>query len=139
MSKATGRDRLAWPGAKEAIMTDAKRTIWETYASAWKAAAADDKLAALRASVEPACVYRDPLTTAAGHGPLVDTMLGFHQQMPGAHFVTTYFLAHHDRSMARWNMVDGAGQVVGDGVSFGEYSDRGLLVAMTGFFEAAVP
>ncbi len=49
--------------------------------------------------------------------------------------MTTYFLEHHGRSIARWNMVDGEGAVLGDGISYGEYGDDGKLVAMTGFFE----
>ena len=33
------------------------------------------------------------------------------------------------------NMVDGSGQVIGEGVSYGRYNDQNRLVAMTGFFE----
>ena len=62
-------------------------------------------------------------------------MLGFHQQVPGGHFATTYFLAHHDVSIAKWNMVNGDGTIIGDGVSYGHYNEEGALVAMTGFFE----
>ena len=114
---------------------DARRVTWETYVSAWKERTAEAKLAALREVVEPGCRYKDPLTSAEGHRALVDYMLGFHEQVPGGHFVTTYFLAHHDRSIAKWNMVDGAGHVIGDGVSYGEYNADGKLVAMTGFFD----
>jgi SnoaL-like domain len=114
---------------------DAKRSTWETYAAAWKHAAAADKTAALAASAAPTCVYRDPLTQTEGHQPLVAYMLGFHQQIPGGHFETTYFLSHHDRSIAKWNMRDGAGAIVGQGVSYGEYGGDGKLLAMTGFFD----
>ena len=117
-------------------MTDAKRITWEKYAQAWAVASAEDKLAALRDSVESNCVYRDPLLTAEGHDALVDCMLNFHRQIPGGHFVTTYFQTHHDRSIAKWNMVDGQGKVIGDGISFGEYNDQGRLLTMTGFFES---
>ena len=123
--------------AKEAIVTDEKRIVWERYVAAWKESSMDGKLAALRESVEPNCTYRDPLMVADGHVQLVDYMLNFHQQIPGGHFVTTYFLAHHDRSIAKWNMLDGAGNITGDGATFGEYNERGLLVAMTGFFETS--
>lgn len=112
-----------------------KRLIWERYTTAWKAPSKAAKLAALEGSVDAACTYQDPLAAAAGYEQLVAYMLDFHRQVPGGHFVTTYFQAHHDRSIAKWNMVDGSGRVIGDGVSFGEYSADGRLRTMTGFFE----
>lgn len=116
-------------------MSDSKRTTWETYASAWKAVTAADKHAALRASTVSSCIYRDPLAHTEGHNALVDYMLGFHEQIPGGHFETTYFLDHHDRSIAKWQMKNGADEIVGDGASFGEYDAQGRLISMTGFFE----
>ncbi|MGE0315722.1 MAG: nuclear transport factor 2 family protein [Lautropia sp.] len=115
-------------------MTDAKY-VWETYASAWKAESAEAKSAMLANSVAEDATYRDPLAECHGHQALTDYMLAFHAQVPGGHFRTTYFLAHHDRSIARWDMVDGQGHKIGDGVSYGEYAPDGRLVAMTGFFE----
>ena len=114
---------------------DGKRSTWEAYAAAWKVVGAAAKHAALRGSTDRACVYRDPLVQTEGHEALVAYMLAFHEQMPGGYFETTYFLAHHDRSIAKWNMRNGEDVVVGDGVSYGEYDAGGRLVAMTGFFE----
>jgi hypothetical protein len=111
------------------------RSIWETYVSAWKELSPETKRAALHASTDPQCVYRDPLEQTNGHETLVDYMLHFHQQIPGGFFETTYFLAHHNRSIARWNMRAGDGTILGDGISYGEYSQDGRLVTMTGFFE----
>ena len=116
-------------------MNDRHERTWEAYVSAWRAPSADEKRATLRASVADECEYRDPLIEAKGHEPLIAYMVDFHKQVPGGHFVTTYFLAHHDRSIAKWNMVDGSGTVIGDGTSYGQYRGDGKLVAMTGFFE----
>ncbi|MEK8033803.1 nuclear transport factor 2 family protein [Ideonella sp. DXS29W] len=116
---------------------NAANEVWETYASAWKAEGAEAKRAALTRSVEGGAVYRDPLAECEGHEALIAYMLDFHQQVPGGHFETTYFLAHHGRSVAKWNMRDGQGRKIGDGVSFGEYAASGQLVAMTGFFDVA--
>lgn len=77
-------------------MTNA-RSIWEAYASAWKAAGADAKRTALARSVTADGVYRDPLAECPGHDALIAYMLEFHKQVPGGHFETTYFLAHHGR------------------------------------------
>lgn len=116
-------------------MNSAKQTTWEKYVRAWREGSAEAKAAALEQSVASSCLYQDPITIAKGHRELIAYMLEFHKQVPGGHFVTTTFLAHHDASVAKWNMVNGEGQVIGDGVSFGQYDERGALVAMTGFFE----
>jgi SnoaL-like domain len=109
--------------------------VWEQYAAAWKVAAADEKLALLRGAVSPACVYTDPTTRLEGHDALLEYLLAFHQQVPGGHFVTERFFSHHQRSAARWTMRGAAGEVLGDGISYGEYDDGGRLVRMTGFFD----
>jgi hypothetical protein len=115
------------------------RATWERYAGAWKAASREEKAVALRESVAVGCVYRDPLGIASGHDELIAYMLEFHKQVPGGHFETTYFQAHHGRSIARWNMCDGSGKVIGQGISHGEYDEAGHLIAMTGFFETTTP
>src|SRR5690349_8855772 len=103
----------------EATMTseDGKRATWTTYVTAWNATTRQAKEDALAASVNPRCSYRDPTMAVEGSAALVEAMLGFHRQIPGAHFETTYFLAHHDRSIARWNLLSGDGAVLGDGIS----------------------
>ncbi len=116
-------------------MHTSKQATWENYVSAWKAITEKEKNSALKKCVAAACVYTDPVTIARGHDELVAYMLAFQQQVPGGHFVTTYFLAHHDVSIAKWNMVSGEGAIIGDGVSYGQYNAQGALVAMTGFFE----
>ena len=116
-------------------MTNSFQVTWERYVSAWKATEAEDKALALKDSAHEGCVYRDPITQCEGQQQLLDYMLEFHQQMPGVHFVTTYFLEHHQRSLAKWNMVDNQGNLLSDGASVGEYDSEGKLVAMTGFFE----
>lgn len=112
-----------------------RRTTWETYARAWKEARYEDKRAALAESVSETAVYRDPTSQLEGHDALLQHMVGFHQQVPGGWFETIYFLSHHDRSIARWNMHDQNDAVIGEGISYAEYDRDGKLVAMTGFFE----
>jgi hypothetical protein len=109
--------------------------VWETYASAWKEQTAAAKRAVLARSVASDGVYCDPLAECRGHDALIAYMLEFHKQVPGGHFVTTYFLPHHGRSIAKWNMLSGNGQKIGEGVSYGEYGSDGRLVSMTGFYD----
>jgi hypothetical protein len=115
-------------------MNDPKST-WERYVSAWKATGAEAKRAIVEGTVSSRCVYRDPLTERRGLDDLVAYMIELHHRIPGAHFVTEQFIAHHGRSMARWTMRDAGGGTLGDGVSYGEYDEGGQLVTMAGFFE----
>jgi hypothetical protein len=115
-------------------MNDARQT-WERYVSAWKATEAGDKRALFDGCLSPLCVYRDPQTERRGWDDVLAYMLEFHRQVPGGHFVTDQFVAHHGRSMARWTMRDAAGRILGEGTSYGEYDEDGRLLAMTGFFE----
>lgn len=115
------------------------RSTWETYVSAWKEASATQKQTALAVSVQPGCVYRDPLASTTGYEALVNYMLTFHLQVPGGYFETTWFLAHHGRSIAKWNMRSGDGAILGEGVSYAEYGQDGRLASIAGFFEAPKP
>jgi hypothetical protein len=62
-------------------------------------------------------------------------MLEFQKQVPGGHFVTDSFATHHQKSIAKWTMRGVNAEKLGEGTSYGEYDEQGLLVAMTGFFE----
>lgn len=110
-------------------------TIWETYTSAWKAETAAQKHEIFKHCLAPEAVYTDPLALTKGWGELTEYMLEFHQQIAGGHFVTNYFLAHHDKSIAKWDMLTGDGTKVGEGISYGHYNAEGKLTAMTGFYQ----
>ena len=112
------------------------RARWEAYANIWKLEGAEAKRAACAEHLDRSCVYTDPLTQRQGWDDLVAYMVEFHQQVPGGHFVTREFKAHHGRSVAHWNMVGGDGTVLGEGVSYGEYAEDGKVRIMTGFFDA---
>lgn len=115
------------------------RAVWEQYVAAWKAGAPEAKLALCKECLAPECVYRDPLTEAKGWDELVAYMLEFRKQVPGGYFVTREFMTHHQRSVAKWSMLNGDGVPIGEGVSYGEYNDAARLVTMTGFFETQAP
>ena len=108
---------------------------WEIYTSSWKAASADDKRELFEKSLDTVCQYTDPLAKANGWDELLQYMQDFHRQVPGGYFLTTYFMAHHNKSIAKWVMRNGDNISLSDGISFGEYNEAGKLVKMTGFFE----
>jgi len=116
-------------------MSKTFKDIWEIYVSSWKAEDTTDKLNLFKKSLDTSCVYNDPLTKAHGWDELINYMLDFHKQIPGGYFLTTYFMAHSNKSIAKWNMNNGEGQVMGDGISYCAYNDDGKLISITGFFE----
>ena len=116
-------------------MSSELRQIWEQYTATWKANSEAERQPNFEASLASDCVYTDPLARVQGWGPLSAYMDAFHEQFPGAHFVTQTFMSHHNRSIATWNMCDAEGTVMSDGVSYGEYNEAGKLTTMTGFFE----
>lgn len=109
--------------------------IWETYTSSWQAESVDAKKAIFEQCLDFECTYNDPIIKTRGWDELLAYMLDFHEKIPGGHFVTTYFLAHSNQSIARWTMKNGNGAIIGEGISYGKYSDQETLVSMTGFFE----
>ncbi|MEL6189032.1 MAG: nuclear transport factor 2 family protein [Myxococcota bacterium] len=111
------------------------RGSWERYAKIWKAEGAEAKAKECAEALVESVVYTDPLTQRTGFADLVAYMVEFHQQVPGGHFVTKDFKAHSGRSVARWEMVNGEGTVLSEGISYAEYRADGKLTSMTGFFE----
>lgn len=109
--------------------------IWEIYTSSWKAESAKDKRLIFEKCLDDGCVYNDPLAVTTGWDELVEYMLDFHKQIPGGHFVTNYFLAHNNQSIARWDMKNAGNIILGEGISYGKYNESGKLISMTGFFE----
>ena len=116
-------------------MSDSFRATWETYASSWGEPDVAKKRALFENSLDPNCVYNDPLTKIRGWNELESYMLDFNEKVPGGHFVVTRFLTHSNKSIAIWEMKNGENTVLSNGISYGEYNEAGKLVAMTGFFE----
>lgn len=111
------------------------KATWDTYTESWKADTRQAKRILFESSLDSDCEYSDQLAQTEGWDALLDYMLDFHQQVPGGHFQTDYFLAHHNKSIARWQMKNGNNETLGEGISYGEYNSQGKLVSMTGFFE----
>jgi len=116
-------------------MKDNFENTWEQYVLSWKVESATDKKSLFKDCLDSSCQYNDPIIKTVGQDQLLEYMLDFHKQIPGGHFVTSYFLAHSNKSITRWEMRNGENLVLGDGISYGEYNNKGLLTSMTGFFE----
>lgn len=119
-----------------AVDSSSYQNTWETYTRSWSEADASTRLKLFEKCLSPDCVYTDPLIQATGYSQLSGYMTELGKKLPGVRFVTTDFKYHHDRSLTHWNMVDGNGNVLSPGASYGMYGVDGRLVQMTGFFES---
>lgn len=117
--------------------SETPKDTWETYASAWKETDPGRRRALFEAALDPKCRYRDPLTTTEGFEALAAYMDQFQSQVPGGHFVTQRYWHHSGRSATQWEMRNGAGDKLDEGVSFCEYNADGKLATMTGFFDTS--
>ena len=115
-------------------MTDFRKT-WEVYARSWGEGNEKMRTDLYTESLDPGCVYADPQTERTGWEELAEWMTEFQRQFPGGYFETVYFQAHHGKSIAHWEMKDADGITLDQGTSFGEYTDSGKLIRMTGFYK----
>ena len=115
--------------------SNSQQITWETYTRSWSETNTSKRLQLFEECLSPDCVYTDPLTQTTGYAQLSGYMSELQKNVPGVKFVTTDFKSHHDRSLTHWNMVDGNGNVLSQGASYGMYSADGRLLQMTGFFE----
>src|SRR3954466_6575074 len=92
------------------MKSNALREVWERYVGSWRVASIAEMREIYASCLAPDCVYTDPLTKAKGWDELAAYMTAFHDQIPGGHFVTQQFFAHHQRSVARWTMAGRDGE-----------------------------
>jgi len=114
-----------------------RKAVWERYVASWKVESVPEKRALFSTCLARECTYTDPLQVAQGWDALLLYMTEFQKQVPGGYFVTEYFAAHHQKSIAEWKMLSADAVQIGKGTSYAEYDAQGLLVEMTGFFETA--
>jgi hypothetical protein len=109
---------------------------WNAYQSAWGPVGEQERRRLLERSVARNCVYTDPGSRAHGIDELAARIGQSQAKFPGARFRNDSFLEHHGQGLFHWTMYDGKGDVFLRGASFGRFGADGLLMEMTGFFEA---
>lgn len=108
--------------------------LWRCYAKTWSDPPAE-RATGLATVVDDHVSYTDPHGPVDGVDCLSDYMAAFQQNVPGAHFRIRTVLAHHSRSLARWDLLGSDGSVLQAGTSVGTHADDGRLQTITGFFE----
>jgi SnoaL-like domain len=111
------------------------KNTWETYTQSWSETEPSKRIQLFEQALSPDCVYTDPLMQTTGYEQLSGYMSELQKNIPGVSFVTTDFKSHHDRSLTHWDMVDGEGNCLAQGGSYGLYGSDGRLAQMSGFFD----
>src|SRR5690242_14084742 len=115
---------------KEPPMIEA---LWHRYARIWSLDTSR-RDAEMAACLAPDVTYADPQISLSGVRPFAEYMAGFGNSFPGHAFRINAVKAHHDRSAARWDLVNAAGGTVFPGISFGVVGGDGRFLSLSGFF-----
>jgi hypothetical protein len=111
------------------------RSVIETYVRAWH----EDDEAARRRLLEQSWagggVYADPRATVEGRDALVAHIAGFRQRLPGGRIELRSAVDEHGPffRFARATL-DASGNVLMEGVDFGELDGDGRIARIVGFF-----
>jgi hypothetical protein len=115
-------------------MDDARSTV-RAYVDAWNEPAEAARRELLHRSWADDGVYTDPLVCVEGREALVRHSRKFADRWPGARVVTTSGVdEHHGFVRFTWRLVSPGGEVLRDGMDFGELCPDGRLRRIVGFF-----
>ncbi|HKS99365.1 MAG TPA: nuclear transport factor 2 family protein [Rugosimonospora sp.] len=109
---------------------------WRHYAKCF-ATSGDERERLMNAHLSPTVVYRDPNTEVHGHQAFAAEMTRTQAMFPGHTFEVFAVDAHHDRSVARWRLLDADGNHVANGLSHAIHDTDGRLSDITGFYPIA--
>ena len=107
--------------------------LWRRYARIWTLEG-EARAREMRACLAPAVTYADPRISLAGCEAFAAYMDGFRGAFPGHAFHIRAVTAHHDGSLARWDLADADGGMVFPGLSFGRLAEDGRFLSLHGFF-----
>jgi hypothetical protein len=108
--------------------------IVAAYGAAWNEPDERARVELLDRSWSDDGVYCDPTATVTGRAALVEHLGGFQQMMPGHTIdLTSGVDAHDDLFRFAWVMRKG-GEVVLEGMDFGELAPDGRIRRIVGFF-----
>ncbi len=110
------------------------RENWDKYSEVWSLPEAGERVSRLKELTASGMTYTDPTTAVEGVEALAETMGNFQKDIPGAKFVITQVIEHHQQSLAHWEMQGADGSVMMPGTSHALLSDDGKFRSFTGFF-----
>jgi hypothetical protein len=116
------------------VSTPTDETV-AAYAAAWNEHDEHARRSLLERSWSDDGVYCDPTGRAEGRTALVEHIGGFHAQRPGHRIELASGVDEHDGLLRfNWRMLGPDGDVLLDGMDFGELDGDGRLRRIVGFF-----
>jgi hypothetical protein len=114
--------------------------LFEDYAAAWNTADPDKRVALLQGVWSEDGVYRDPTATAEGAAALSEVIAEFLLTFPDHALVMTSAVdQHHDVLRFGWQIETSGGELVLEGLDFGQLDEEGRLRRIWGFFGPLAP
>lgn len=111
-----------------------------TYVAAWAQIDEEERRALLEKSWADDGIYIDPTAEVVGREALIRLIESYHQQFAGHRILCTSGVdEHHSRFRFTWAWVDPEGNLVSEGMDFGEVGPDGRLIRITGFFGLPTP
>lgn len=124
---------------KITYMTSTQETI-DNYFACWNATTEDGRQEAVNNAWGENAQNTDPMGQQTGHKELTEMFAGTQAIYPGHTFRQVGAVdAHHDLLRWGWEMIDGAGSQVLDGIDIGTVDTDGRLTRVNGFFGAQIP
>ncbi len=111
-----------------------------SYVAAWAQINEEERRALLEKSWADDGIYTDPTGEAVGREELIRHIESFHQQYAEYRILCTSGVdEHHSRFRFTWVFLNAEGQLISEGVDFGEVGSDGRLTRITGFFSSPPP
>lgn len=121
-------------------MTTSQQQIIDSYFECWNASNAEQRAEAIAKTWAEEATSSDPLAQVTGHDDLAAMFVGTQEAYPGHTFRQVGELdTHHNLLRWGWEMIDGAGNRVLDGIDVALFGDDGRLTYLAGFFGADIP
>ena len=113
------------------------RATWDRYGDAWRTADPATCKRLVDSCMTADCKVLTPESSSVGHSLLLANIAAFQTQMlPGGGFVTTSFITHNQRALAKWDMVDAKGTILGRGHTYTYYSNPQHIGELADFPDA---
>jgi hypothetical protein len=115
-------------------------SVVEAWFAAWRAADHTERRRLVEICWSENGVYQDPMNEASGREAIMELIGGFHERRPGARIdLASGIDHHHAKFYYEWKMFGAEGQMILQGIDYGELETDGRLRCIIGFFGSPPP
>ena len=114
--------------------------VLQAYGAAWSEQNESTRSGLLNEAWDEAGTYQDPTADVVGREALSAHIGDLLQKMPGARLsLTSGIDEHHGQLRFTWKLVGADGDLIVEGIDFGEVGEDGRLTKIVGFFGPTPP